>query len=241
METGIKSSDSANGENIEVVRTSTDDQAADAVAASPDEKSPEKRPSQKSLIETTENNDASPQSQPNAETSNTNNSYGLDWQMDQYGHQRHWFRELMDCYNQIRFNCGMFVNNGHVQFFIVLLISINALMMGIGTFDFVKKDPKVDNIFETIDLVFLIIFTVELGMQFIYHGWRLILDGWLVFDTIIIVTSWSFSSVQIIRAFRIFRALRLVTRIKIMKNLILGTLTSASTFTRTYIACLDNS
>ena len=64
---------------------------------------------------------------------------------------------------------------------------------------------------------------MELGLQFIYHGLRLLLDGWLVFDLIIIVTSWSFASIQIIRAFRIFRALRLVTRIKILKHLVLGT------------------
>ena len=117
----------------------------------------------------------------------------------------------------------MFVNNGHVQFIIIILISINAIMMGIGTFSFVKDNEQVNHIFEMIDLTFLYIFTIELGFQFIYHGWRLILDGWLDFDLIIIVTSWTFSSVQIIRAFRIFRALRLVTRIKIMKNLILGT------------------
>jgi hypothetical protein len=120
----------------------------------------------------------------------------------------------------------MFVNDGHVQFFIIVLISINAIMMGLSTFQFVKEDEQLDYIFELVDLVFLIIFSVELFLQFIYHGWRLILDGWLVFDLIIIVTSWTFSSVQIIRAFRIFRALRLVTRIKIMKDLVLGTFDS---------------
>jgi hypothetical protein len=108
----------------------------------------------------------------------------------------------------------------------VLLIVINAAMMGVATYDFVKKDPDMDAAFEKIDETFLIIFTVELCMQFVYLGWRLVLDGWLLFDLIIILTSWSFSSVQIIRAFRIFRALRLVTRIKIMKNLLLGKLSS---------------
>lgn len=131
-------------------------------------------------------------------------------------------RDMSDLMNQFRFNCGMLINNKHIQNFIILLICINGIMMGIGTFDFVKKDEKVNNAFEAVDLTFLIIFTVELGLQVVYHGWRLILDGWLLFDLVIIVTSWSFSSVQIIRAFRIFRALRLVTRIKIMKNLILG-------------------
>ena len=151
-------------------------------------------------------------------------SFRVDWSMEYLNlrHRRYLFREFLDFYNQFRYNCGMLVNNGHVQFAIIVLIAVNALMMGIGTFDIVKDNPEVENIFETVDFVFLVIFTVELGMQFVYHGWRLILDGWLVFDLIIITTSWSFQSVQIIRAFRIFRALRLVTRIKIMKNLILG-------------------
>jgi hypothetical protein len=145
--------------------------------------------------------------------------------------ERNYYREFVDLVNQLRFNCGMLVNNTNVQLGIVLMISINAIMMGIGTYAFVKKDEKLNNIFESIDLGFLIIFTAELFLQFVYHGWRLLLDGWLVFDTIIILTSWSFSSVQVIRAFRIFRALRLVTRIKIMKNLILGAFACASPFT----------
>ena len=128
----------------------------------------------------------------------------------------------MDIVNQARYRCGAIINNENIQFLIVLLIAINAIMMGIGTFDFVTENPEVEQAFETTDQVFLIIFTVELCMQFVFHGWRLLLDGWLVFDLIVIVMSWSFQQVQIIRAFRIFRALRLITRIEVMKNLVLG-------------------
>jgi hypothetical protein len=131
-------------------------------------------------------------------------------------------REFLGYCNQLRYNCGMIINNTNVQFFLIFLIVLNAIMMGVGTFDFVTDNPDVQSAFESVDKSFLIVFTIELVMQFIYHGYRLVLDGWLLFDLIIIVTSWLFSSVQVIRAFRIFRALRLVTRIKIMKNLILG-------------------
>jgi hypothetical protein len=151
----------------------------------------------------------------------------VDWSMNDFdATNRSLTREFLDSINTIRFNVGMLVNNGRVQFFIVLLIVINAAMMGVATYDIVKKNPDIDAAFETIDQTFLIIFTVELCMQFVYLGWRLVLDGWLLFDLVIILTSWSFSSVQIIRAFRVFRALRLVTRIKIMKNLLLGKLSS---------------
>jgi Ion transport protein len=138
--------------------------------------------------------------------------------------RRSWFPECLDSVNQLRYYCGMFVNHPCVQLFIIFLISVNAIMMGLATFDFVKLNPPVNQAFETTDYIFLVIFTIELGLQFLYHGLRLLLDGWLVFDLVIVVTSWSFSSLQIVRTFRIFRALRLVSRVKILRNLILGEL-----------------
>ena len=138
--------------------------------------------------------------------------------------------QMIDMIQEFRYHCGVFVNDNRVQLFIVALIAINALMMGIGTFDFVTENPNVDAAFEMVDMIFLIIFTVELGMQFAFYGWRLLSDGWLVFDTIIIVLSWAFAQVQIIRAFRIFRAFRLITRIKVLKNLVLGTFHGKSGF-----------
>lgn len=127
------------------------------------------------------------------------------------------------CFNRVnrsRIFAGKVVNSEKVQILIVVLIAINGILLGIGTFDFVDDNKRIHDIFNAIDQVFLIIFTIELGFQFLYHGWRLLLDGWLVFDLIVITISWAFSSLQIVRAFRIFRALRLVTRIKTMKNLV---------------------
>mmetsp|Transcript_21689 Transcript_21689/g.45626 ORF Transcript_21689/g.45626 Transcript_21689/m.45626 type:complete len:384 (+) Transcript_21689:54-1205(+) len=121
---------------------------------------------------------------------------------------------------KFRLRCGEIVNHPKVQHAIIVLIVVNAIMMGIATFDFVNDDPQVDQAFEITDLVFLIIFTIELGMQLAYHGYRLFMDGWLLFDFVIVVLSWSFASLQIIRAFRVFRALRIITRIETMRNLV---------------------
>ncbi|EJK61753.1 hypothetical protein THAOC_17701 [Thalassiosira oceanica] len=126
----------------------------------------------------------------------------------------------MKRFSQVREVCGDIVNHPKIQVLIVALISINALMMGIATFDFVTENKSVDQAFETTDKVFLIIFTVELCMQFVFRGFTLFLDGWLVFDLVIVVLSWSLESLQIIRAFRIFRALRIITRIETMRNLV---------------------
>ena len=146
-----------------------------------------------------------------SEVRNSNNAHAL------------LFRDYIDGINRFRSYCGVIVNHDYVQSFIVFLIAINALMLGVATYKFVWSSPHLTNVFNTLDLSFLIIFTIELALQFCYMGWRLIRDGWLVFDLVIIVTSWSFATVQIVRAFRIFRALRLITRIKVMKNLMMGT------------------
>merc|ERR1719273_172927 len=94
--------------------------------------------------------------------------------------------------------------------------------MGIGTYDFVLENEPVNNAFEKTDLAFLWVFTIEIAMQFIYHGFKLFYQGWLVFDFVIVVLSWSFQSMQIIRAFRILRALRIVTRVKDLRNLVIA-------------------
>mmetsp|Transcript_11284 Transcript_11284/g.16497 ORF Transcript_11284/g.16497 Transcript_11284/m.16497 type:complete len:369 (-) Transcript_11284:419-1525(-) len=131
-------------------------------------------------------------------------------------------REMLSQINELRRKVGAFVNHDKVQIFVISLISINGIMMGIATFDFVEDNDTVRKFFETVDDIFLYIFTVELCLQFIYHGLKLFLDGWLVFDFVIIVMSFSLASVQVIRAFRIFRALRLITRVRTLRNLVLA-------------------
>jgi len=121
---------------------------------------------------------------------------------------------------KIRSIAGVIVNNTHFQTGIVSLILINAIMMGIGTFDAIKKNPSAKEGFEATDQAFLIIFTVELIIQFTHFGLHLFLDGWLVFDFSIVVLSWALSEFQVIRAFRIFRALKLVAKVKVLRDLV---------------------
>jgi hypothetical protein len=122
--------------------------------------------------------------------------------------------------HELRASIGTLLNSSRFQFLIVILIIVNSILMGIATYDFVQENPDASNTFEAFDKVFLIIFTIELTMQFIYRGIKLFLDGWLVFDFLIILLSWSLDSLQVVRTFRVFRALRLVTRVKVLKNLV---------------------
>jgi len=126
--------------------------------------------------------------------------------------------QLFDKY--IRQPIGSVLNYAKFQIFIVWLIVINSITMGIETFDFIVLNPTLNYAFGLSDQIFLGIFTVELFFQFIFHGLHLFLNGWLLFDTGIVVLSWSLQSLQVIRSFRIFRAFRLITRLKILKNLV---------------------
>jgi Ion transport protein len=117
---------------------------------------------------------------------------------------------------------GRLVNHEYVQITIILLIVLNAIMMGLSTMDWVTDNQTVEDVFNKIDRGFLVIFTLEVSMQLFYLGTALFQDAWLIFDLCIVVLSWSFESLQIVRAFRIFRAFRLVTRVKPLRDLVLA-------------------
>lgn len=128
--------------------------------------------------------------------------------------------EYLSWYNPIRNFCGSIVNDMRFQLIIILIIVINALLMGVATYDFVEENPRVKRMFEVTDQVFLVIFTIECALQLCYHGYELFFDGWLTFDLFVVVMSWSLSGAQIFRAFRVFRAFRLVARLDVLKDLV---------------------
>jgi len=119
-----------------------------------------------------------------------------------------------------RLRVGDLLARKDVEVIILSFIVINSIMMGIGTFDFVSENPKVLYSFNTIDFVFLIIFTIELVAHFTHLGLQLFRNGWLVFDFLVILLSWTVSGSQVFRAFRIFRTLRVIKRVTALKNLL---------------------
>lgn len=114
---------------------------------------------------------------------------------------------------------GVIVTNQTFQIIMVVLIMVNALVLGIATYDF--TNPKIPEALDYMDKILLVIFTIELALQFIYCGYTLFLDPWLVFDALTIVTSWWLEEFQVFRSFRIFRSFRLVVRLPLLKNLVL--------------------
>ena len=106
---------------------------------------------------------------------------------------------------------------------ILLLIAINSIMYGVATFPEVKNSPSLVSTFETIDMVVLVIFTLESILQFTFNGFtKFIKDGWLVFDLIIVTISWISIEIDELKALRVFRALRFVTRVSILRNVVVA-------------------
>lgn len=120
----------------------------------------------------------------------------------------------------MRLICGDIVNHPSVQNSVIFLTVVNAVLAGVATYDFAKESPSVTSAFVTTNLVFLIVYTIELVMQLLFRGYTLFKDGWLVFDLVIIASSWSATLLQVFRIFRILRIFMLITRIKSMRDVV---------------------
>ena len=105
------------------------------------------------------------------------------------------------------------------QNFILLLIVLNAVMIGIDTFE-LNKGLK--TAIEIADIIVLYIFIIELFIRLVAHGSEFFNDGWNNFDFIIIMISLAPSSgaFNVFRVFRVFRALRLVSSMPEMQRMV---------------------
>lgn len=93
---------------------------------------------------------------------------------------------------------------------IMLLIVVNAITIGMETFDW---DPEVRNLLHMLDQVIIWIFILELVIRIHAHRSVFFTDAWSLFDLAVVLVSVlpSTGSLSILRIFRIFRALRLIS------------------------------
>jgi lipid-A-disaccharide synthase-like uncharacterized protein len=111
-------------------------------------------------------------------------------------------------------------NDTKVSFFII----VNAALLGVMTFRFVRNNRSLTKQLEAFDLSILCVFTVDFLLQFIYLGRDIVNDIWLVFDGTLVVGSWLFlnSSLKVLRTLRIFRIFALCGRLDSLKNVLLA-------------------
>ena len=113
-----------------------------------------------------------------------------------------------------------FIESKFINVFITFVILINAITLGLETSDTLVS--KFGNVLTYIDKIALSIFVVELIIKLFVYRLSFFKSGWNNFDFIIVIIALIPSSgpLSILRAFRIFRALRLLSVIPSMKKVI---------------------
>jgi voltage-gated sodium channel len=104
--------------------------------------------------------------------------------------------------------------------FITAVIIINAFTLGLETSANITS--KYGLILSLVDKIALTIFTLELMGKLLVYRFNFFKDGWNVFDFIIVVVSLIPASgpFSVLRAFRIFRTLRLLSIVPSMRRII---------------------
>ncbi len=122
-----------------------------------------------------------------------------------------------------------FRDNKFFQFVVVIIIILNAILIGATTYEL---DPLFLNIIYILDYAITIFFVIEILIRFIGEKDKknFLKDGWNVFDTIIVAISLipipNNSSFLVLRLLRIFRVLRLISVIPELKKIIEAILAS---------------
>ena len=121
----------------------------------------------------------------------------------------------------IRYKCGVLVKHRLTQKIIIILLLVYAMLLGVATYPFISNNSKAVRVFTKMELSILIIFTIELLMQFVYRGYKLFIKkGILLFDLVLIVLSWIVTPIPLWRTLRILQTFRLVGRLTSMREVV---------------------
>jgi voltage-gated sodium channel len=110
--------------------------------------------------------------------------------------------------------CRALINNRIFELFIVGVIVVNAIVLGLGTYDSIAG-PR-EPLFATLYDVILGIYVVELLIRLTAYRWNpreFVKDGWNIFDFIVVVASFVpalRANAMLLRLVRLLRIVRLV-------------------------------
>lgn len=116
------------------------------------------------------------------------------------------------------------ITHRYWEIFIITLIVINAITLGLETSPSIMNEigPQL----KLLDKIFLSIFIVEIIMRIYVHRLAFFRDPWSIFDFTIVAISVvpAGNNVSVLRAFRVLRALRLITAVPSMRRVVSGLL-----------------
>lgn len=133
----------------------------------------------------------------------------------------------MNIFSQIHEFCVRVTSSKIFKNTIVLIILINSIVLGLITSDAIYA--KFGKILEFILSTCVAIFTVEILLRIIAKGWRFFLNGWNIFDFVLVSIALMPETGAAItfRVFRVMRALRMVSSFKKLRHIVSAILVSA--------------
>lgn len=124
--------------------------------------------------------------------------------------------------NRYRRKAGQIAHDERFDAFILILITLNSAIYGVETFPYFKERPDIMSAFDKVDLVILVVFTLELLLNLYYEGKRFVRDGLLIFDFVIVLVSWIAVEVKSLQVIRVFRAFRFLTKVELLRNVVVA-------------------
>ncbi|MBI1340329.1 ion transporter [bacterium] len=100
------------------------------------------------------------------------------------------------------------------------VIIINAILLGIDTYDFVS--PGAHRLIDFADVLITAFFVFELGCKIFAYRWKFFSTGWNVFDMVVVLVALlpNLGQFSVLRALRVLRVLRLVSVVPTMRRVI---------------------
>ncbi len=110
--------------------------------------------------------------------------------------------------------------------FIIGVIVFNAILMGLETSDAIMV--KYSGLIHALDMLCLVIFTVEIVAKLIALGPRFFRDGWNVFDFIIVAIALmpATQNFSVLRALRVLRVMRVMSAAPRLRRVVEGFITA---------------
>ncbi len=104
--------------------------------------------------------------------------------------------------------------------FITTLIVLNAITLGMGTYD--VWPPAMVQMMIVFDAFVTSVFVIEIGLKLIAYRWRFFTSGWNVFDLAIVsVALWpGAGAMSVLRAMRVLRVLRLISVLPMLRRIV---------------------
>ena len=116
----------------------------------------------------------------------------------------------------------IFIKSSRFQNFIIAIILFNGVMLGFETSKNLVANYRM--LFETLDFIVIVIFTIEITLRIYIHRLSFFKDPWSIFDFFIVAISLvpAYGGFEVLRIFRVFRLLRLITVIPSMRKIVMA-------------------